>query len=41
MKVPDSFAIVISQDGAIAALHNAGDKLIVCDRGLRLMGLMG
>lgn len=38
MKVPDSFAIVISQDGVISALHNRGDNVIVCDRGLRLMG---
>lgn len=38
MKVPDSFAIVISQDGAISALENRGDSVVVCDRGLRLMG---
>jgi hypothetical protein len=37
MKVPDSFAFVISQDGAISAFHNRGGNVIVCDRGLRLM----
>jgi hypothetical protein len=37
MAVPKSFAFVISQDGSVAAFHSADNKVIVCDRGLRVV----
>lgn len=35
-RVVDSFAFVISQDGAVSAFHNNGDGAVLCEHGLRL-----
>jgi hypothetical protein len=37
MTVPNSFALVISQDGAVTAFHNTSNGEVVFERGLRLM----
>jgi len=37
MTVPNSFALVISQDGAVTAFHNTSRGEVVFERGLRLM----
>jgi hypothetical protein len=37
MRVPDSFAFVISQDGSVSALHNRGDGTVLYERGLDVL----
>jgi hypothetical protein len=37
MRVPGSFAFVISQDGFISAFQNKGHKTIMCERGMRVL----
>jgi hypothetical protein len=38
MRVRDSFAFIISQDGGVSAFHNRGDGTVLCERGLRALG---
>jgi hypothetical protein len=37
MKVPNSFAFVISQDGGVSAFHNPDNGTVVCEMGMRVM----
>jgi hypothetical protein len=37
MNVPNSFALVISQDGGISAFHNPDDGTVVCELGMRVL----
>jgi hypothetical protein len=37
MRVPKSFAFVISQDGSVSAFHNLGNKRIRCAPGMRVL----
>jgi len=37
MRVPKSFAFVISQDGFVSAFHNLGNKMIRCATGMRVL----
>jgi hypothetical protein len=36
-KVPDSFALAISQDGGISAFYNQGDGKVMCETGMRVL----
>jgi peptide/nickel transport system permease protein len=37
IRVPDSFAFVISQDGGLSAFHNAGDGQVLYEFGLHVV----
>jgi hypothetical protein len=37
IRVPDSFAFVISQDGGISAFHNPNNGKVVCEIGMRVL----
>ena len=37
MRVPNSFAFVISQDNAVSAFHNPGNGSIICEQEMRVL----